>query len=307
MKKVFAPATVANVACGFDIFGFAIDAPGDEVVARRLKRKKGVHITKIKGDSGLLPKDPQKNTAGAAVSAFLERLRISDGVELEVHKKMPLECGLGSSGASAVAAVVAVNALFGDPLEKKELLPFVVEAEKVACGASHADNVGGSLLGGFIVVRSYDPLDVIQVPTPTNLTCVIVHPEMVLPTADARRVLPENVSLSKMITQSGNASALIVGLMTANYSLIARSLDDVIIEPRRRALIKGFDQVKEAALKQGALGCSISGAGPSVFALCSSIEEGQVIGRAMQSTWKNNGVRSTIFVSKINQQGACLV
>lgn len=305
--KVFAPATVANVACGFDILGFAVEQPGDEIVAR-LSDKPGVRITKIIGDSGQLPTKPEKNTASLAVIRMLEKLGSDQGIELEVYKKMPLGSGLGSSAASSVAAVFAVNELLGKPMQKKEMLPFTMEGERLACGAAHADNVAPALYGGFVLIRSYDPLDVITIKTPPKLICTVVHPQIEIPTADARAVLRQNIALGNAIRQWGNTAALIAGLLKEDYELIGRSLEDVIIEPIRSLLIPGFHDVKKAAIEAGALGCSISGAGPSIFALSTSLNDGQKIGKIMQDKFMEiSQLKSEAYVSSVNQNGPVIL
>lgn len=302
--RVFAPATVANVACGFDVFGFAVDAPGDEVVTRYAK-KPGVVITKITGDGGILPKEVSKNTAGVSVLMLLKHLKIEDaGIEIELHKNMPLGSGMGSSAASSVASVVAVNELLGAPLTRRDLLPFVMEGERIACGAAHADNVAPSLLGGFVLIRSYEPLDVTNIPMPAGLYCVLVHPHIEVKTSDARGVLGKNVSMKQAIVQWGNTAGVIAGLMKNDLQLLARSLQDVVVEPVRAALIPQFYEVKDAALAAGALGCSISGSGPSLFALCEDKETAAAVGAAMQLAFKKVTIESDLFISKINDTGA---
>lgn len=300
--RVFAPATVANVACGFDIFGFAVEKPGDEVVAR-FRNESGVAITKIEGDNGRLTKDPEKNTAGVSVLRFLEHIGSRQGFDLELYKKMPLGSGLGSSAASSVASVVAVNELLGRPLPREELLPFTMEGERVACGAAHADNAAPALLGGFVLIRSYKPLDVVRLSTPKDLWCIILHPDVEVRTEDARRILPREITLQNAIAYWGNTAGLVAGLFTADYALIGRSLQDTIIEPVRSILIPGFDAVKRAALKAGAFGCSISGSGPSIFALSTSSTAARTIGQAMQRALIPFNLDSAVYVSKINEQG----
>lgn len=302
----FAPATVANVACGFDILGFAVENPGDEVIVK-LKTSPGVTITKITGEEGQLPLKPDKNTAGVAALKFLEQTKSDQGVEIEVHKKMPLGSGLGSSAASAVASLVAINKLFNDPLSKRELLPMAMEGERVACGAAHADNVAPALFGGFVLIRSYEPLDIIEIPVPENLFCTVVHPQIEIKTEDARKILKKEVRLEEAIKQWGNTAALIAGLMKSDYELIGRSLQDVVIEPVRSILIPNFDLVKRVALKAGALGCSISGSGPSVFALSNSPDIAKKAGEAMQQEFKSLSVDSEIYTSPINQEGAKII
>jgi len=304
--KSFAPATVANVACGFDILGFAVREPGDEVIVRE-KQEPGVAITKITGDNGQLPLEAEKNTAGVVAQKFLEQIKAQGGLEIELHKKMPLGSGLGSSAASAVACLVAVNELFGNPLSREELLPLAMEGERVACGSAHADNVAPALLGGFVLIRSYEPLDVIKISTPDNLYCTIVHPQIEIKTEDARKILKQEIQLEKAIKQWGNTAGLIAGLMKGDYQLIGRSLTDVVIEPIRSILIPNFEQVKKASLKTGALGCSISGSGPSVFALSVSKNNARRVGAAMQEEFGLLGVASEVYISLINQDGACII
>jgi homoserine kinase len=301
--RVYAPATVANVACGFDIFGFAVNRPGDEVVLTKSVTP-GIRIKEITGDQGRLPRDVSKNTAGIAILKYLEHIgQTSQGFELSLHKDMPLGSGLGSSAASAVAGVFAANELMGRPLTQKDLLPFAMEGERVACGSAHADNVGPSLLGGFVLIRSYEPLDIIKIPTPPDLFASIVHPQVEVNTKDARRILEREITLQKTITQMGNVAGLMAGLLLPDYDLIGRSLVDVIIEPARAILIPQFEVVKSAALKAGALGCSISGSGPSLFALSKGRETAQRVADAMAAGFHQVGIGTEEYVSEINQDG----
>jgi len=301
--RVFAPATVANVACGFDIFGFAVDSPGDVVELTR-RDDPGVTITDIIGDEGRLPREAARNTAGISIQRYLQHIDRTDvGVDLLLTKQMPLGSGLGSSAASAVAGVFAINELLGRPLRTIDLLPFAMEGERIACGSAHADNVGPSLLGGFVVVRSYSPLDVIKLDTPAGMYATLVHPDIEVNTKDARFILKNEVSLKNAIIQMGNVAGLVAGLMKPDYDLISRSMVDVIIEPVRAILIPQFGEVKQAALDNGALGCSISGSGPSMFALCRNAETAQRVGQAMQEAFLAVGITSEAYVSEINRQG----
>ena len=305
--RVFAPATVANVACGFDVLGFAIEAPGDEVVARH-SDKPGLRITKITGDGGKLPKDPTKNTAGVAALDLLRHLGMSDrGIELEIHKKMPFGSGLGSSAASSVAGVYAVNKLIGEPLAKKQLLPFAMQGEVSADGAWHADNVGPSLLGGIVFIRSNQELDIAQIPVPANLWAVVVHPEMEILTKVAREILPTEIPMVNATQQIGNLGGLICGFIQEDYAMIGRSIHDVIAEPRRQKLIPEFYNAKRAAMSQGALGFSISGAGPSVFALCEGEETAQRVGKAISAVFDNIQLESQCHISRINKEGVHVI
>lgn len=305
--KAFAPATVANVSCGFDIFGFAIQEPGDTVELTK-RDEPGIVITEITGDEGRLPRQAEKNSVTVVMLALLKHLGISDlGCEVVLRKNMPLGSGMGSSAASAVAGVVAMNELLGNPLSREELLPFAMEGERIASGSAHADNVGPSLLGGFVVIRSYNPLDIFTIPVPDDLYCTLVHPDIEINTKDARFILRNEVSLKNTIAQMGNVAGLVAGLMKADYDLIGRSMVDVIIEPVRSILIPEFKEVKLAAMSNGALGCSISGSGPSMFALSRGIENAQNAGKAMQARFASAGIDSAVHVSGINQGGAVIL
>ncbi|MCB0606087.1 MAG: homoserine kinase [Lewinella sp.] len=302
--KVFAPASVANVAAGFDILGFALERPGDEIIVR-LSETPGFRITQITGAKGKLPMEPEKNTAGFAALKLLEYLgETGRGIEMEIHKKMPFGSGLGSSAASAAGAVVAVNELLGRPLEKRALLPFAVLGEQIADGAYHADNVAPSLIGGMVLIRSNKDLDVHRLPVPKGLYAAVVHPQVEILTKDARNVLSDAVSLQQCIEQNGNLGGLIVGLYNSDLELIGRSLNDVIIEPQRARLIPHFYEVKAAALDAGALGCSISGAGPSIFALCANSLVAETAGKAMSKVFTEAKIGNQVFISAINQEGA---
>lgn len=304
--KVFAPATVANVSCGFDVLGFAVTSPGDEAIVT-MSDKPGVLITKITGDDGRLPLDPKKNTVSATIIKMLDSLGSTQGFEIELHKKMPLGSGLGSSAASSVAGIFAVNELLCKPLTPIELLPFAMEGERLASGTAHADNVGPALFGGFVLIRSYHPLDVIRIPTPSDLYASIVHPHIEVETRDARSILRKEIKLKDAITQWGNVAGLVTGLITNDYGLIGRSMEDVIVEPLRAILIPGFYEIKSAALGNGALGGGISGSGPSIFALSRGESTAKKVGAAMVSEFKKIGIESDLFVSQINANGPVIL
>lgn len=305
--RVFAPATVANVAVGFDILGFALQAPGDEIVARRVD-KAGLHIKAITGDGGKLPYEVDKNTAGFAARCLLRQLEAEEiGVELEIHKKMPFGSGLGSSAASSAAGVMAVNALLGMPVSKMDALHCAVLGEQVADGAYHADNVAPSLLGGIILIRANETLDVHRLPVPEALHAAVVYPHVSILTKDARDVLSPTTTLRQSIQQCGNLAGLMVGLYESDYALIGRSLEDVIIEPQRAQLIPHFAEVKQAALDAGALGCSISGAGPSVFALCQGAETASAVAGAMSDIFTQHNIPNDPYASPVNQEGAKII
>lgn len=301
--KAFAPATVANVSCGFDILGFAIDAMGDEVEIR-LRGEPGLRVVSIEGDEGRLPFEVEKNTCAVAIQAMLDELGQQVGMDIFLKKGLPLGSGMGSSAASAVAALVAANHLLGNPFEKKNMLPFAIAAEKAACGAGHADNVAPSLLGGFVLIRDYHPLDVIKLNVPNGLHCTLLHPHFELKTSDSRSVLRDNVSLKHSTIQSGNVAGLIAGLFQEDFELIGRSLRDVIAEPYRATLIPGFYEVKEAVKAAGALGMGISGSGPTLFALSKGEEVSGAIIKAAQEVYDSIGLGVDVYHSAINTRGA---
>ena len=301
---VFAPASVANVACGFDTLGFAIQRPGDDVLVR-FSSKPGLTISKITGDEGKLPLIPEKNTAGVSALSLMKHLGVVQGIEMEIHKGIPIGSGLGSSACSAVAGALAVNELMGRPLSKQELLPFSLEGEAIASGGDmHADNVGPCLLGGIVLVRSNQDLDTINIPAPENLYAAVVLPELEILTVDARNILRKQIPLKEAIIQWGNVGGMVAGLMKEDYGLIGRSLQDVVAEPYRSKLIPGFYEVKQAALNAGALGCSISGAGPAIFCLCEGDEVAFKAGIAMQQAFADREINAERFISTINIHGA---
>lgn len=304
--RAFAPATVANVSCGFDVFGFAVDSPGDEVMLT-LSDTPGVRMKMIEGDGGRLPMEAERNTAGVAVIAFLKAINRELGVDIILKKNLPLGSGMGSSAASSVAALVGINHLLGNPFTKNELLPFAMEAERIACGSAHADNVAPSLLGGFVLIRGYDPLDVVNIPIPDNLYCTLIHPHLELNTQDSRQVLRMNISLKDAVTQWGNIAGLVAGLMKPDYDLISRSLKDVIAEPIRSLLIPGYDRIKEKARENGALGSGISGSGPTIFALSTDEEIATRVGKLISDEFGKIHLSSEIYVSRINPKGAMVL
>jgi homoserine kinase len=300
--RVYAPATVANVTCGFDVLGFAVNNPGDEVELK-VTDKPGVHIKRITGDNGRLSLDPMKNTAGISILNYLKHHGIEKGVELTLHKKMPLGSGLGSSAASTVAGVFAVSRLLGRNESALDLLPFAMEGERIACGSAHADNVGPAMFGGFVLIRSYEPLDVVKIPTPENLFATILHPHIEVETKDARSILPRYIPLKEGIVQWGNVGGLIAGLFMKDFGLISRSLQDVIVEPKRAILLPGFYEAKHEALEAGSLGGGISGSGPSIFQLSQEEDTARKVGAAMQGVYKELGIGSEVYISKVNLVG----
>ena len=300
--RVFAPATISNLGPGFDILGLAIDQPGDYVTAKRLKDQGLAFSVRTKQRD--IPSDARRNVAAYVASLLLDELKPPFGVELVLDKRMPVGSGLGSSAASSAAAVFAVNKLMPKPLDKYALLRFVVEGERMAAGSPHADNAAPSLLGGLWLIRSYDPLDAISIPIRNSIVWVVVHPHLIVETRAARSILPETVGLRKAVRQWGNVSGLTAGLIAGNAELVGKCVEDVLIEPVRSRLIDGFDEVKRAAAEAGASGCSISGSGPSMFAVAPSLRAAGRIGRAMASAFRRTArVGSEVYISKVNMTG----
>jgi len=302
--KIFAPATVANVSCGFDVLGFALDTVGDVMHIRKTD-KKGITITKIEGAN--LPSDAKKNVVGAAGYALLNALDSQEGFEVEIYKKIKPGSGIGSSAASAAGMVFALNKLLGNPFSNIELMPFAMEGERLACGSAIADNVSAALYGGFTLVRSYNPLDIVSLPTPNALYVTVIHPQIEVKTETARQILNDMVPLNDAVKQWGNVGGLISGLYTEDYNLISRSLHDYIVEPLRATLIPHFDAVKKNTLEAGALGCGIAGSGPSIFALSKGVKKAQTVADAMQNVYQKTDIAFNIYVSKINTQGVKII
>ena len=301
--KVFSPATVSNVGCGFDVFGFALNSPGDEIVLK-IVTTPGVKLKKITGDGGKLPIDETKNTATVSLSAMLKVLDFKFGIEVELRKKMPLGSGLGSSAASAVASVFALNSILKDPLPKNELIKFALEGEKIASGKNpHLDNIAPCLLGGFTIVRSSSPIDIVKIPFPKNLFCTVIHPHVEIKTEFARNILPNKIFLSDAIKQWGNAASLVAALNNSDFGLLKRSIEDFVAEPVRYKLIPNYVGLKDAALKNNSVGCNISGSGPSVFALSKNLGDAKIIGTEMKKVLSKNKVGCDVYISKINTHG----
>ena len=302
--KVFAPASVSNVGCGFDTIGFAIDGLGDEIVIRKTAGS-GVKISRISGDSGQLPLQPERNTAGKASLAMIDELGIDFGIEIEINKRMPLCSGLGSSAASACAAVFGLNQLLDKPLSKNELLDFALAGEFIASGSIHADNVAPSLFGGFILIRDYDPLDIIKIDVSHNLWCIVLYQHVEIKTTEARKILPNKIPVSTAREHFGNIGALVSSLYENDFELLGRSIVDKIAEPHRAKFIPNYDAVKQAALEAGAFGCNISGSGPSIFAFAGSEDSAKTIGKSMQNAAQS--VKSDLFISRVNNRGAVIL
>ncbi|HEV3139926.1 MAG TPA: homoserine kinase, partial [Vicinamibacterales bacterium] len=301
------PATVSNVACGFDVLGFALQSPGDEVSAR-LSGDGSVRIDNVIGDDGRLPREATKNTAGIAARALLDAIGERRGVALTIRKGLPLSSGLGGSAASAVAAVVAVDALLGARTPIDRLLTCAFEGERVGAGSAHADNIAPSLYGGFVLVRTPNPPDIVRLPVPNGLTAVVVHPDLEIETAKARVLIGDRVALADAIRQWANLGAFVDSLHRGDFGLMARSLEDTIAEPRRASLVPGLAQIKQAASDAGALGCSLSGSGPSLFALCRDAPTASRVAEAMtREVRRQIGGAPRTYVSPISPRGAHII
>ena len=298
----FAPASVGNVAIGFDILGFAVDAIGDRVTVTR-SRQPGVRITGSSGVVTDLPREPERNTAGRALQALTVAVRPDFGFDVHIEKGIPLGSGLGGSAASAVGAVVAANALLPHPLPRIELLKFAMQGEAVASGSLHADNIASSLFGGLVLTVGIDHPRVKQIPVPAGISAVIVHPHMFLSTRQARGILRREVTMSDFVWQTANLAGFISGCYTNDLDLIREGLNDVVIEPQRRQLIPGFSAVRDAALAAGALGCSISGAGPSIFAWVLP-DAAAAVSAAMTAEFGRHGVEADHWTVPVQSDGA---
>ena len=271
----------------------------------RKSSEKGIRITKIEGQE--LPLDTKKNVAGVAGLALLNAVGYKEGFEIEIYKKIKPGSGIGSSAASSAGAVWAINKLLDTPFTKLELVKFAMEGEKLASQVAHADNVAPAIYGGFTLVRSYNPLDIVAINSPEQLFATVIHPQIEIKTADSRKILKTTISLENGIKQWGNLGGLVAGLFTEDYDLIGRSLEDHIIEPLRSILIPGFDEVKYRAVKSGALGCGISGSGPSIFALSKGEETAQKVAETMKEVYQNIGIDYDIHVSKVNLEGVKII
>jgi len=295
--RAFAPASVGNVAIGFDILGFALGVLGDTVRIQRRERP-GVTIEAIRGVAGELPRAAEDNTAGRALLALADAVRAPFGFAVEIDKGIPLGSGLGGSAASAVAAVVAANALLPEPCTQLELLKFAMAGEAVASGDRHVDNIAPSLFGGLVLTVGIDHPRVKQIPVPRGIRAIVVHPHMSIATSKARAILKESVRLSDFVWQTANLAGFISGCYTDDLDMIRASFEDVVIEPQRQALIPGFQAVRRAALEAGALGCSISGAGPSMFAWAAT-ERAPAVRAAMRAAFAAAGLASDDWIVEL--------
>ena len=302
--KIFCPATIANISCGFDVLGLCLETVGDEMIIRK-SDVQGIKIKKIVGED--LPLESSKNVAGVAALALLDAIDYKFGFEIEIYKNIKPGSGIGSSAASAAGAVFGINELLGKPFNRKELVEFAMKGEAIASGSEHADNVAPAILGGITLVRSSAPLDIIKIESPSELFATVIHPQIELKTSEMRAVLQPMIPLKSAILQWGNLGGLIAGFYTSDYELIGRSLHDEIVEPLRGPFIPKFDVIKKTALENGALGSGISGSGPSIFALSKGIETANRIAKAMFVIYEDMNMPFEIHVSKVNPEGVKII
>jgi homoserine kinase len=301
--SVRSPATVSNVVCGFDCLGFALEEPFDEMTVRKIDARE---VRIISRDNFGLPTDPARNVAGVALQALMNAAHIDHGFEVEITKHIKPGSGIGSSSASSCGAVVAANRLLGDRFSKLELVDFAMAGEMLASGTRHADNVAPSIYGGFTLVRSVDPLDIVEIEFPA-LFATVIHPQIEIKTAEARAILPKDVPLKDAVQNWSNLASLVAALSLGDYDLMARSMVDLIVEPARKSLIPKFDEVKNACLAAGAVGGGISGSGPSMFMLSRTSEIAEVIKSAMHDVYSQTGIDFNIYVSRIHPEGVRFV
>lgn len=302
--KIFAPATVANISCGFDVLGLALDNAGDEMIFSKCAEPT-LTITKIEGAE--LPFEPQQNVAGVVAIAMLEKAGFSFGVEIEIYKKIKPGSGIGSSAASAAGTAFGINYLLGNIFSQKEVVEFAMIGEKLVGGALVADNVAPAIMGGITLVKSYEPFEVFNLPVPQDLWVVVAHPQIELKTQDARRILQQKITMKQAIQQWANVGAFVHALHTGNYDLLGRSLQDVVVEPVRSLLIPLFEEAKATALQNGALGTGISGAGPSIFNFCEGETVAAKVQQSLSELYASAKLDAHVFASKVNMQGVKII
>ena len=302
--KIFGPATVSNVGPGFDLLGFALEQPGDEMIIRR----NGSGRLVLDDDSGFnLPLDPEKNIAAVAARSLLDALDSDEGFDIVFTKKIKPGSGIGSSAASCVAAVVGINELLGSPFQPESLIPYAMDGELVASGSWHADNIAPALLGGFTLIRGYEPMDIKHIPYPDDLWCAIAHPTIEIKTLESRKLIPQEVKLKTALEQCGNLAGLVAGLTTSDYGLISRSIRDVFAEPYRTGQLPEFEELRKKAVDSGSLGTGLSGSGPSVFSICRGEEIARIAGLAMVGHFKKHNIPCNLYVSKVSEAGCRII
>lgn len=305
MKKVrvFAPASIANMGCGFDVIGLALDEVGDII---EITQSPGDGLT-ITNNSGVpLPADPEKNVITPVIRSFLEKIGQKAQIDVTICEKIYPGSGIGSSAASSAAAAFGMNELYGCPLSEEEVVLCAMEGENLASGGYHADNAAPAVMGGIVLIRGYEPLDLIQLPVPGNFYCAVVHPHLMVSTKEAREILPQSVPMHDAVRQWGNVGGLIAGLYSGNIGLVGRSMQDYVAEPYRKHFIPGFDELREKILASGALAANISGSGPSMFALCDHKSRADIAGKIMKDHFALHNVNCEVYVVKVSNKGAKL-
>ena len=303
--KVFAPASIANLGCGFDIMGMALDEVGDVLEMSLDEDSSGISI--VNETDVPLPEDIDQNVITPVIRKFFEMTGHSGRVDVRVLKKIYPGSGIGSSAASSAAAAFGINELFGAPLSEEDVVVCAMEGENLASGGYHADNAAPAVMGGIILIRGYEPLDVIKLPVPGNLYCPVIHPHLMVSTKAARSILPKEIPMHTAITQWGNVGGLVAGLCTGNIELVGRAMRDAVAEPYRKGFIPGFDELRAELLGAGALAMNISGSGPSVFALANRGDIAQRVGAIMERHFAQQGILSETYVVKVSNKGARLI
>ncbi|MEQ8881315.1 MAG: homoserine kinase [Cyclobacteriaceae bacterium] len=301
---VFSPASVANVGCGYDTFGFAIEGIGDFITICKRSDDQLV-IEQSKG--AILPNNPKENVASIAVESYLKHIGSNAGFSFTITKSFKPGSGLGSSASSAAGAVFGVNHLMGNPLSTRDLLPFVMEGEAYASKSYHADNVAPALMGGFNVIRSYEPLDIFQVPTPNDLRVLIIFPDVEVKTSEAKALLPKTLSIPDARNQWANVAGVISALYSSDYNLLKNSVSDVIAEPVRKKLIPGYEEVKQMMCEHGSVGFNISGSGPSMFSFFRDEQEMENVKPKVRALYQKLGHELMLHTSKINHHGSIII
>lgn len=304
--KIFAPATIANIGSGYDVMSLAVDQPGD-IIEVREREDNNLVIHNECNDFPEMPLDPEKNVTSYTMNLLLKEVQVQKGFDIIFHQKIRPGSGLGSSAASSCAGIYALNELFGFGISDEKLVRLASEGERLACGSPILDNVSACMLGGVLLIRSFEPLDIVRLKYPIDLFIAIVHPHQEILTQKAREVVPDEVPLDSAIRQWANTAALVSGFASSDFDLIARSTEDVIVEPHRKKLIKGFDSVKKVALENGGLNCSISGAGPTLFSFCENENVAADISQKMADEFLNQGISADPYHSKINADGIKMV
>ena len=303
--KVFAPASIANLGCGFDIMGMALDEVGDVLEMSLDEDSSGISI--VNETDVPLPEDIDQNVITPVIRKFFEMTGHSGRVDVRVLKKIYPGSGIGSSAASSAAAAFGINELFGAPLSEEDVVVCAMEGENLASGGYHADNAAPAVMGGITLIRGYEPLDIIKLPVPGNLYCPVIHPHLTVSTKQARSILPKEIPMHTAVTQWGNVGGLVAGLCTGNIELVGRAMRDVVAEPYRKQFIPGFDELRAKLLGAGALAMNISGSGPSVFALANRADIAQRVGSIMERHFAQQGILSETYVVKVSNKGARLI